>query len=391
MFTNQSNTATSTININNRSSFVSQIFTIALFLTMFVFAAPSEAFAQNRSNREVPSRRTPADDNEYKVLVNPLSPDDPRAKLDPALENVPAIPRPIYGPASAENDPEARATVEFNLKTGEMNNRRWNPIKTPTFVESLIDSGNAMLPGSRGANLQQDNIDAQTRGQRSESVIGNDDRQKVTNTAAYPWRAMVKLYPKFPNGITYNCSGTLVDAKYVLTAGHCIYNSSAGGWATSVQVIPGLNGTYQPYGATWATLMRTYTAWTNNSSADHDFALLTLAAPIGSSTGWLGMKVYSDMDGRFGNLAGYPADRDNATGMYYHFGSMLSSTANRVFHQIDTFGGHSGSGIYHIEAGPHRYIFAVHTNGNEGDNQNKGCRLDSGKFSSILSWIATGN
>ncbi len=389
MFTNYRNAATATVNIINQ--FVNLLFVSVLTLTMFVLAVPNTALAQNRSNREVPSRRTPADDNEHTVFVNPLSPNDPRAQLDPALVNVPAMPRPIYGASVAEGDPGANATVEYNIRTGAANNRRWNPIAVPEFVESILSSGHAQLPGSTGANLQQDNADARPNVQRSESVIGTDERQKVNNTASFPWRAIVKLYSTYPNGNTYGCSGTMVNAKYVLTAGHCIYSAADGGWASRVQVIPGLNGTYQPYGATWGTMMRTYAAWTNNRSADHDFALVTLASPLGSSTGWLGLKVYSDLGGRFGNLAGYPGDRDNSTGMYYHFGSMLSATAYRVFHQIDTFGGQSGSGIYHIETGPQRYIFAVHTNGNEGDNQNKGCRLDSGKFASIAAWIASGN
>ncbi|HYE72660.1 MAG TPA: trypsin-like serine protease, partial [Blastocatellia bacterium] len=280
--------------------------------------------------------------------------------------------------------------VEYDVKSRFATSRFANSVTVPEFVQEALEAGQASLGASTGANLAQDNSDVRGSVPSTESVIGSDGRIKITNTTSYPWRAITKLYMKFPNGLTYSCSGTLINAKYVLTAGHCIHSKSDGGWATSVTVIPGLNGSYKPYGQTHATYLRSYTGWTVSESSNHDFGLITLAAPLGSSTGWLGLKAYSSVDGLTSNIAGYPGDKDSGLGLYYHWGPINSSNAYRVFYQIDTYSGQSGSGVYYIEPGPLRYVFAVHTNGAGSGSYNSGCRINSSKFSSIVSWMASG-
>jgi V8-like Glu-specific endopeptidase len=379
---------TNSIAATTVSQAVSRLFIAALgvMVCLLAFAAVTPTFAQGRVTERPSDRTKPTDEDT--VLVKPLAASDPRAKLDPELLNVPAKPLPVYATSGESLGPEADGMVEYNVKTGVATDRTANPITVPEFVESAVKSGQALMPGSVGANLQQDTADARGARPKTESVIGTDERIKITNTAVYPWRAITKLYMTFPNGLTYSCSGTMVNPKYVLTAGHCVFSSADGGWAKTITVIPGLNGTYKPYGQTTATYMRSYTGWTVSGSSNHDFGLITLASPLGSSTGWFGLKSYSSVDGLSANLAGYPGDKDGGLGLYYGFGPITSSTAYRVFYSIDTYGGQSGSGVYHIEPGTLRYVFAVHTTGY--GTYNGGTRIDSSKFSSIVSWMASG-
>jgi glutamyl endopeptidase len=223
------------------------------------------------------------------------------------------------------------------------------------------------------------------------SVIGTDNRSKITNTTAYPWRTVTKLFITFPN-TTGGCTGTLIAAKYVLTAGHCVYNKAYGGWAKQIEVVPGLNGTYKPYGSAYAARYRSYTAWTSSEDSNYDFAIITLDRPIGNSTGWLGYATYSSVNGVTSNIAGYPGDKDNGLGLYYHYGAISSSTAYRLFYQIDTYGGQSGSGIYYKDGQDNRYVFGVHTTGvtSSSPNHNSGTRIDSTKYDYIKSSIASG-
>ncbi|KKM77923.1 hypothetical protein LCGC14_1365200, partial [marine sediment metagenome] len=46
-----------------------------------------------------------------------------------------------------------------------------------------------------------------------------------------------------------------------LTAGHNVYLHDNGGWASSVEVVPGMNGTYEPFGSAMVTDMRSYTGF----------------------------------------------------------------------------------------------------------------------------------
>jgi V8-like Glu-specific endopeptidase len=182
----------------------------------------------------------------------------------------------------------------------------------------------------------------------------------------------------------------MIAAKYTLTTGQCIYDKSLGGWAKSAEVIPGLQGSYRPYGTAYATYFRTYTNWTSNKDTNYDIGLITLDRNIGNSTGWLGYAYYSSVNGLTGHLAGYPTDKDSGLYSYYDYGSIASSTSYRLYYQIDTSIGQSGSGIYRIYDNK-RYVFGVHGYGSTSSSTyNSGTRIDSNKFNDLKSWINSG-
>ena len=111
-------------------------------------------------------------------------------------------------------------------------------------------------------------------------------------------------------------------------------------------MIPGLDGSYKPYGSAYAVYMRSYQGWTRDRDSNHDFGLITLDRSIGNSTGWFGYASYASVNGLTANLGGYPGDLDNGLRLYYHSGPITSSTTDRVYYTIDTAGGQSGSSVY---------------------------------------------
>jgi V8-like Glu-specific endopeptidase len=324
-------------------------------------------------------------------LSAPLPKSDPRAQLSSVWADAKPIQPPTEkGYAFPLTFAQGTTEVAYNLAT------RQTSFGTMPAAMAYVNHGQfapLVSPGSIGLGGQSDEEPqrngAQPGGGYSpNAIIGSDDRVRIDNTTSFPWRAQCKLYMRFPNGARYIGSGTLINAKYLLTAGHCVYSKSDGGWATQVEVVPGMSGSYKPYGSAYATRFRSYTGWTNYSSRDHDFALVTLDRNIGDSTGWLGYGTFSSLSNVVGNIAGYPGDRDGGRRLYYHYDWVQAWSNYRVFYNIDTMPGQSGSGVYRrINGG--RYVFAVHTNGSSSGNS--GTRIDGAKYNSISSWIASGN
>ncbi|MNL14931.1 hypothetical protein D3C87_1358930 [compost metagenome] len=77
--------------------------------------------------------------------------------------------------------------------------------------------------------------------------------------------------------------------------------------------------------------------------------------------------------------------------MYYHFGYIFDFAEYFVAYKIDTAGGQSGSGVYHIETNGDRYAFAAHTYGHQDEQYNSGTRITPQRASDFLAWIGTGN
>jgi glutamyl endopeptidase len=309
----------------------------------------------------------------YVPLTAPLNELDPDAQLDPALLAYSPVPPPaISGNPSAQN---AAREVSFNMATREA---------TIGHHGNKGGGNDHEREGALGAAANLDTFSEQDP--HTSLVIGADDRVLITPTTSYPWRANVKLFIRQPNNTNWVCSGALIAAKYVLTAGHCVFMATQGGWASSIQVVPGLDGTYRPYGSAWATFMRSYTGWTQSADSNHDFALITLDRAIGNTTGWFGVGWWSSLTGTTGNLGQYPGDLSGGLRQYYDTDPISLTTSNRAFYNIDTAGGSSGGGVYRIDSGVRR-VMVVHTN---GGITNSGTRIDQTKFNSLNAWIATG-
>ena len=71
-----------------------------------------------------------------------------------------------------------------------------------------------------------------------ESVCGRDDRVRIRSTTRIPWRLCCQLIITMKDGRGSRCTGWFIGPRTVMTAGHCVYSHSAGGWARQIQVIP---------------------------------------------------------------------------------------------------------------------------------------------------------
>lgn len=223
-----------------------------------------------------------------------------------------------------------------------------------------------------------------------ESVQGRDDRVKITATTRYPWRAICSLIMTSRTGKKFIGTGWLVGPRTVITAGHCVYFHNEGGWAKSIEVIPGRNGTRKPYGSCRATNFKSVRGWTRDKSRNTDYGAIILPSNCryGDRVGYFGYAYKNDSSlmRLTLNISGYPGDKPRGT-QWFHAKKPSSVTSRTIRYTIDTAGGQSGSPVWYISNGK-RYAIGIHTNG--GSSTNSATRIVKTVFNLIKKWKQDG-
>ena len=259
-----------------------------------------------------------------------------------------------------------------------------------TIVEGAVES-----EGSLGDEFAADETVrdallgsyALTEAQMStEVIIGTDDRLRVSSTGLYPWRAICALRITAANGARFIGTGWLISPRTVITAGHCVFMHNEGGWARSIEVIPGLNDASRPFGSAISSNLRSVKGWTESRSREYDYGAIILPSNsrLGDRTGYFGFAVRNDafLLGSALNLSGYPGDKGGSQQWYMaQRGKRLSPRV--ITYDIDTMGGQSGSPVWVLQNGQ-RYAVGVHTNG--AGSGNSATRIDANVFTRLTEW-----
>jgi len=223
-----------------------------------------------------------------------------------------------------------------------------------------------------------------------ESIIGEDDRVRIDDTETFPASATVLV--TFDNGF---CSGWMIGADTVATAGHCVHTGGSGGsWQTNVVVYPGRNGDYSPYGSCSARTLYSVIGWTQSSDDRYDYGAIKLNCSVGNSTGWYGFFWQSaSLDGLPTIINGYPGDKWDGGNWYEQwqsFDEVRVTEPRRVFYQNDTWAGMSGSPVYYDRPGCGYCSMAIHAygtyNGWPFSDYNHGPRIVQAVFNNLLAW-----
>lgn len=224
----------------------------------------------------------------------------------------------------------------------------------------------------------------------AEVVIGVDDRVRVTNTTAYPWRAICSLRITARDGSRWIGTGWLVGHRTVITAGHVVYIHSRGGWVRSIEVIPGRNSSTEPFGSCTATRFHSVKGWTQKRKRSHDYGAIILpsACDFGRRVGYFGYANYGffTLLNMLVNLSGYPGDKPAGT-QWWHARRIKWITSRTLVYNIDTAGGQSGSPVWR-KKGNQRYAVGIHTNGSSSGNS--ATRITKAVFDNIKAWKQLG-
>jgi len=281
---------------------------------------------------------------------------------------------------------EGRAMVSYDLQTGA---------ETALHLPATLGHGDRQSSFDIGylADLQEplDALGNDPQGPDSPpppTIIGGEDRVRITSTTDWPHRAVVQLVGTFTGGVELTCSGTLVGTRTVVTAAHCVFDHVHGlGWADTVEVVPGKDGAREPYGSTLASHIMAEAEFVNHNDAYYDWAIMTLNSHIGELTGWMGYAALTDgtIDGLPVELAGYPGDLGAGLEMYHAEGWITDETDLIVGHDVDINDGMSGAGIRGDDAAWADHVVAVNTA--HGVDVNYGTRIDDYRFDTIEQYL----
>ncbi|MET0287331.1 MAG: trypsin-like serine protease [Polyangiales bacterium] len=222
-----------------------------------------------------------------------------------------------------------------------------------------------------------------------ETVHGEDDRQRITNTGEYPWCVHASLLITAADDSTWIGTGWFIGPHTLITAGHVVYIKNSGvdgrdGWVKEIVVMPGRNEDNLPFGQVTSRSFRTVRQWVESGDENYDYGAIVLSEPVGEQTGWLGFGAYSDDELRaaVGNISGYPGDKPSGT-QWYDTRNVDTVSPSKVYYDIDTAGGQSGSAAYLTQDGG-RYAFGVHAYG--GTRTNSATRIVTEVYDNLLAW-----
>lgn len=225
----------------------------------------------------------------------------------------------------------------------------------------------------------------------AETVHGPDNRVRITSTTNIPWRMNASLLITAADNSTWIGTGWFIGPHTLITAGHCVFIKNSGvpgrdGWVKRIQVMPGRNGSSLPYGSVTSTAFRSVSGWTQNGDQNFDYGAIILPTPLGNTVGWYGFGAWPDANllASTGNIAGYPGDQPSGT-LWYDFRKIAAVNSLKVYYDIDTAGGQSGSAVYRVINGA-RYGFAVHAYG--GAVNNSGTRITTAVYNNMVAWKA---
>jgi V8-like Glu-specific endopeptidase len=249
-------------------------------------------------------------------------------------------------------------------------------------------------------------------GFEGETALSTEQRSLIDSATAksFPYNTIGYLTVTYPNGESFRCTGTLVSAYVVVTAGHCVHNNNRGGWVKTVRFSAAQNavmdgGPVRPYGSnTDLANLKATQQWTQISGPDsfnitdyrYDYAAIQFNTAFTFTSTF--MPVLYSSTGSPANNSGYPAnvvgDSADQYGQFFMSGNETSAsrfeyrTSDVREFSIQSSGGDSGGPFWVLDATGRRSLVGSLSYGDDSTVLSGGPWYDSWNQSLLSSWVS---
>lgn len=244
-------------------------------------------------------------------------------------------------------------------------------------------------------------------GSPSEEVLlsksKGDRRQRVLSPKKAPWSFNGRLRIYFESNddtqksIVCLGSGVMIGPDLALTCAHNLYLSPTiqkkyphlEPYAKMVTFLPGINGK-QVYKESHIGRAVIAPEWVKSNDPGQDLALLHLEESIGVQIGYSAVDALPLQVDTEVSITGYPGELQDQ--MYTMSGPIKKIESHKIFYDIDTTKGNSGSSISKVKDAliSEPICIGIHTTGScmiDGISLNGGVHITNEKFTKIAGWI----
>ncbi|MEL6697387.1 MAG: trypsin-like serine protease, partial [Bacteroidota bacterium] len=222
-----------------------------------------------------------------------------------------------------------------------------------------------------------------------EEIIGDNDRVPVG--IDYPFKCIALLKITDHLNRTFPGTGFFISERCLITAGHCVYPD--GQWAKKIEVIPAAKGQKRPYGSSIESRFRTVRGYINKEGdgqgSEYDYGAIILKndhfyKQIQAYLGYELIREPIPEDQLELKLSGYAFDTYQI--QHQSVGRIEEIETRRIFYDLDTEKGNSGSPLYRGRNGAPIRVTGIHTHGDKTKKVNSGVRLTTGSMKRWNEW-----
>ena len=201
------------------------------------------------------------------------------------------------------------------------------------------------------------------------SIIGDDNREIITDLSPAPYRSIAKITTTWSDGSKTAGTGWLFSKGKLITRAENLYSRKLGSWGSVVVYFPEYAGTGLTLKTSGSYLPKNYI----ETGADNlNFGIIPVGDYVGANLGYFGYESVNDsLKGVRVSIAGFARGENDK--IRRASGNILGGN-DIINYKIDTDNGQGGAPMYHTVNG--KYIcVGMHTTG--GDGLNYGLKITS--------------